>query len=90
MDFNGASIGNADLESHGLWIDLDIPAADFRAAASLETGQCFHWKRIKKDEWLGLVKQELHKIAEHARHDACAGFVWESRFDGPQDLSEHE
>ena len=62
MDPDGASVGNADLESHGLWIDLDIPAADFRAAASLETGQCFHWKRIKKDEWLGLVNKNCIRL----------------------------
>ena len=37
------------------WIDLGIPALEFRAASSLETGQCFHWKRIAVDEWLGIV-----------------------------------
>ena len=39
------------------WTDLDIPAADFRAAASLETGQCFHWKRVAADQWLGLIDE---------------------------------
>ena len=37
------------------WTDLSIPAADFRASASLETGQCFHWKRVAPDHWLGLI-----------------------------------
>ena len=37
----------------GGWIDLKIPASEFRPESSLETGQCFHWKRIAPDEWLG-------------------------------------
>ena len=37
------------------WIDLEIPPSEFRAESSLETGQCFHWKRIAANEWLGLV-----------------------------------
>ena len=37
------------------WVDLRIPASEFRAESSLETGQCFHWKRIASNEWLGLI-----------------------------------
>ena len=37
------------------WVDLEIPSKEFRAGASLETGQCFHWKRVSSREWLGFV-----------------------------------
>eukprot|EP00438_Fugacium_kawagutii_P020240 Skav232477 [mRNA] locus=scaffold2877:190502:191509:+ [translate_table: standard] len=45
----------ADDHRHGSWTDLGIAAADFRASASLETGQCFHWKRLGPDDWLGVI-----------------------------------
>lgn len=54
MDAQQLSADRFD-HSHGSWTDLGITAADFRASASLETGQCFHWKRIGPDDWLGAI-----------------------------------
>ena len=30
----------------------------FRASSSLETGQCFHWKRVSQQEWLGVIRDQ--------------------------------
>ena len=41
------------------WIDLKIPPEELRAASTLETGQCFQWKRLAEDEWLGIPHEAV-------------------------------
>lgn len=44
------------------WIDLGIPAKELRAGSTLETGQCFHWKRLAEDEWLGVLNYQALRL----------------------------
>eukprot|EP00913_Durusdinium_trenchii_P019184 g18029.t1 len=37
---------------------LGISRLEFRASSSLETGQCFHWKRVSQQEWLGVIRDQ--------------------------------
>jgi N-glycosylase/DNA lyase len=46
------------------WVLLEISAEELRCSTCLNNGQCFQWKPIKTNEWIGAIDQTIVVLQE--------------------------
>ena len=57
-----------------LWTDLGIPATELRPHLTLNSGQCFNWKRFSNsDVWVGILDKDVPVTIKQTDHSTLVG-----------------
>ena len=58
--------GRGELLTPVQWVDLGVSPAEMRPSFTLATGQCFHWRQMADDLWVGVLGPYALAVRESA------------------------